>query len=109
MNPVSFAVQAEQALESLVERMSEVDALADLDMDLVDGVLKMEFDDGSKLIINRQEPVRQLWLASPEGPAHFNQGTGGAGWVNDRTGEGLLETLNRVLSQKLGEAIRIPD
>ncbi|MGM0676107.1 iron donor protein CyaY [Ectothiorhodospira marina] len=107
MNQVSFSVQAEQTLEELMERMSAVDELADLDMDIVDGVLTIEFDDRSKLILNRQEPLRQIWLASPEGPAHFGYDTGSGQWLDDKEGNELIATLQRVLRQKLGTDISL--
>ncbi|SIT65957.1 CyaY protein [Ectothiorhodosinus mongolicus] len=107
MSNASFAVQADEFLEDLVERMSAIDSLADLDADIVDGVLKVEFDDGSKLIINRQEPVRQIWLASPEGPAHYSRSSDGASWEDDKTGEDIYATLNRVFSQKMDEPISL--
>ncbi|MDX9765784.1 MAG: iron donor protein CyaY [Ectothiorhodospiraceae bacterium] len=105
MNSPSFSVVAQQALESLMERLGEIDALADADLDLVDGVLTLTFDDGAKLIINRQEPLSQLWLASPEGPAHFARDDDD--WCDVRSGESLTDALNRILSSKLGEVVRI--
>ncbi|TVQ72849.1 MAG: iron donor protein CyaY [Chromatiaceae bacterium] len=107
MNQVSFSVQAEQTLEELMERMSAVDELADLDMDIVDGVLTIEFDDRSKLILNRQEPLRQIWLASPEGPAHFGHDAESDQWLDDKEGHELVATLQRVLGIKLGTDIRL--
>ena len=107
MSHASFALHAEQTVEDLMERLEAIDALEDCDMDLIDGVFELEFDDGAKLIINRQEPVEQLWLASPEGPAHFGYNGDSGEWENDKTGESLTATLERVLSQKTGQAIRL--
>jgi CyaY protein len=107
MAEISFSLHAEQTLEALLERMSEIDALTDLDMDIIDGVLTLEFDDGGKLILNRQEAANQIWLASPEGPAHFGYDADRKAWLNDRTAESLTDTLNRVLSEGCGEQIRL--
>lgn len=107
MTQPSFALQAEQTLEDLMERMGAVDALADLDMDLVDGVLTVEFDDGGQLILNRQEAVRQLWLASPEGPAHFRFDADEGQWLDERSDDELVSVLQRVLGHKLGQNIRL--
>ncbi|MFP4079822.1 MAG: iron donor protein CyaY [Ectothiorhodospira sp.] len=107
MTQPSFALQAEQTLEDLMERMGAVEALADLDMDIVDGVLTVEFDDGGKIILNRQGPVRQIWLASPEGPAHFHLDADRAQWVDERSGEELFTALGRILSGRLGQPIRL--
>ncbi|OOG27148.1 iron donor protein CyaY [Thioalkalivibrio denitrificans] len=105
MSETSFSLHAEQTLEGLLERMSEIDALADLDMDIIDGVLTLEFDNGGTVILNRQEAASQIWLASPEGPAHFGYDADQDEWLNDRTGETLTDTLNRVLSAGCGEPI----
>ena len=107
MADTAFSLHAEQTLESLLERMSEIDAVADLDIDIIDGVLTLEFEDGGKIIINRQEAANQIWLASPEGPAHFGYDADQDAWLNDRTGESLTDTLNRVLSAGTGEEIRL--
>lgn len=107
MTETSFAVRAQQTIEDIVERMEADDTLSDLDLDLIDGVLTVEFEDGSQLILNRQEAAGQLWLASPEGPAHFDFDSGRGDWLNDRTGAPLLETLERVISEKLGEPVRL--
>lgn len=105
MNQASFAVRAQQTIEDILERMEAQDSLADLDLDLIDGILTVEFEDGSQLILNRQEAAEQLWLASPEGPAHFSYDPNSDEWVNDRTGDPLFKTLERVIGDKLGEAI----
>lgn len=107
MSQTSFALHATQTLEDILDRMSRDDALSDLDFDLIDGVLTIEFDDGGTIILNRQEAAQQLWLASPEGPAHFGYDSQQDAWCNDRTGDTLLDTLNRVLSEQTGESIRL--
>lgn len=103
----SFSVHAEQTLEELMQRMEALDALSDLDMDIIDGVFTLEFEDGSQVIINRQEALEQIWLASPEGPAHYGYSEAEAAWLDDKTGEDMIQTLNRVLSQKLDQPITL--
>lgn len=107
MNTVSFSVVAEQAIEELLEAIEEIEEMDDCDLDLVDGVLTIEFEDGSQIIINRQEPVKQLWLASPFGPAHFDMADNGDRWTDDKTGEDLRHALARALSEKLGTPVSL--
>lgn len=106
VNP-SFDVRASEMLESLLASLETQPECEDLDMDIVDGVLTVEFEDGSKLIINRQAPLQQLWVASPLGPAHFGYDVAQAAWLDDKTGEELLTTLSRALSHKLGQSIQL--
>ena len=107
MNTASFSVIAEQVLEDIAERLEEVEALEDADIDMIDGVLTVEFEDRTQMILNRQEPTKQIWLASPEGPAHFGQSGSGDEWLNDKNGEELFLVLSRVISNKTGQTISL--
>lgn len=104
MSQTSFSLIAEELMEDLLTQLEAFEALDDLDMDLIDGVLTISFEDGSKVIINRQEPVRQIWLASPEGPAHFAQNDGEE-WRNIKTDDEFYATLSRVFTSKAGQTI----
>jgi len=68
-------------------------------------VLSIELDDGAKIIVNAQTPLRQLWLATRGGGMHF--GFDGECWRDVRDGEEFFETLSRVLSEHLGEPVRL--
>ncbi|HFE48709.1 MAG TPA: iron donor protein CyaY [Chromatiaceae bacterium] len=105
MNDTSFELRAEQTLESIVEALEALEALDDTEIDLIDGVLTLEFDDGSQIIMNRQAAANQLWMASPDGPAHFDMRDDG--WKNDKTGEDLADALGGALSRKLGSRVAI--
>ncbi len=101
----SFDLRAEQTLEAIATALEDLEALDDTEIDLIDGVLTLEFDDGSQVIINRQAAASQLWMASPDGPAHFD--LCGDGWKNDKTGEDLATALGNALSRKLGRDVQI--
>lgn len=107
MSQPSFAVFAEQTLDDFYARLSDHPDLGDLDIDLIDGVLTLEFEDGAQMILNRQEAAEQIWLSSPEGPAHFGYDEASGQWQNDRTGETLETTLARVLGGKLSTSIEL--
>jgi CyaY protein len=107
MNAPSFSVIAEQTLEQIAESLEELEALEDADIDMIDGVLTVEFEDGSQMILNRQEAAGQIWLASPEGPAHFGQSGDGDEWLNDKNGEELITVLGRIISNKTGTSVSL--
>lgn len=107
MTEMNFALHAAQTLEDVLDRISRTSALDDLDADIIDGVLTIEFDDGGTLILNRQEAAQQIWLASPEGPAHFGYDAQRDAWINDRSDDELFATLSRVLSTHTGESIAL--
>ena len=107
MAEISFSVQASQFLEDLQERLEAVEALEDLDMDLVDGVLTLEFDDGNQVIINRHEAAQQIWVASPLGPAHFSYDPDSGQWRDDKTGAGLRESLEQIFTASLNVPVKL--
>ena len=45
---------------------------ADIDYDTIAGILTLEFDDQSKIIINRQSALSQLWIAARSGGFHLD-------------------------------------
>ncbi|MCF4165789.1 iron donor protein CyaY [Zavarzinia compransoris] len=64
------------------------------ELDLADGVLQAETEDGKTFILNRHVPLRQVWLSSPVSGAHhyaFDE-TAGA-WHSTRGGEALSVRL----------------
>ena len=79
---------------------------AEIDYELSGGILTLEFEDGSKVIINRQAAVGQLWVAAKSGGYHLNF-TAPLGWVTDKEGEGLESLLSRVCSEQSEEAVSL--
>lgn len=78
---------------------------ADIDFDTVGGILTLEFANGSKIIINRQTPTRQIWVATRGGGYHFDYT--GEGWVDERSGQGLMALLSRAASEQAEEAVEL--
>ena len=109
MAELSFPLRAAQTLDSIREQLEALPACDDLDLEIVDAVLRVEFDDGSQIIVNRQEPVQQLWVASPLGPAHFAYDAARELWVDTKTGETLMGVLSRAFTLKLGEPVSLRD
>ena len=63
-------------------------ATAISDCEINGGVLTISFENGSKIIINRQEPLHQVWLATKQGGYHFDLKDDE--WICDRSGETFL-------------------
>ena len=92
---------------------------SDIDAELNGGILTLTFENGSKIIINRQTPNREIWVAAKSGGFHFRyeeHATNGdrdanssqqkiASWHNTRTGESLAKLLTRVVTEQAGEVI----
>lgn len=73
----------------------------DLDLELGDGILKITLVDDSKLIVSRQAPVKQLWLAARHGGFHFNYKNNQ--WLDSKSGEELLTMMSRFIDTSFEE------
>jgi CyaY protein len=60
---------AEAALAA-VEQAVEASGV-DIDTERSGNVLTLEFDDGSKIIVNLQAPMHEIWVAAKSGGFHF--------------------------------------
>jgi CyaY protein len=66
-------------------------------------VLELEFDDGSKIIVNGNAPVQEIWVAARAGGYHFRREAGR--WVDTRGGNELFASLSRLVSQQGGQPV----
>jgi CyaY protein len=82
------------------------DSDVDLDWNLNDGILEIECDDGSKLIVNRHVPNREIWVAARSGGFHF--GVRDGGWRDTRSGADLAVSLAALLKAQAGLDVALP-
>ena len=102
MTEGEFAALAEAALAAL-ERAFEAGAPeADVESK-AEGVLEIEFDDGSRMIINRHAAAREIWVAARSGGHHFRHD--GTQWRDTRDGSELFAAVSRLASEQAGAAI----
>jgi CyaY protein len=102
MNESDFEAQASAALEALERALEQ----AELDFERKgDGVLEVEFDDGSKIIVNRHGAAREIWVAARSGGFHFRWD--GEAWRDTRDGAELFAALSQLVSQQLGRGVRL--
>ncbi|MBN8486741.1 MAG: iron donor protein CyaY [Burkholderiales bacterium] len=93
-------------LLSLVER--QVDAW--LDEDLIDidthrsgGLIELTFPNGSKIILNTQPPLHEVWMAARGGGYHFRWD--GQAWRDTRDMVEFLQRLSGEASAQAGLAL----
>jgi CyaY protein len=82
-----------------------VDRLNDdaLDVASSDGLVALEFDDGSKYVLNRQSGNHQMWFAAGARAWHYDWD--GSRWVDDRDGHPLDDKIVEVVAAKLGRTL----
>lgn len=91
------------AIEGQVDRWLD-DDLIDIDTHRTGGLLELSFPNGSKLILNTQPPLQELWLAAKGGGFHFRLEAGR--WVDTRDGSDFFECLSAHASLQAGQALR---
>ena len=93
-----------QSVDAALSRIERGIEAADLDFETpADGILEIEFDDGSKIIINRHGVAREIWVAARSGGFHFKP-HGGA-WVDTKSGEDLYEKLASLIAAQGGDDV----
>jgi CyaY protein len=101
MTEQEFIDRCDHTLEAIEDALE--DCGVEVDAARQGPVLELEFDDGSKIIVNGNAPVREMWVAARTGAHHFRDEAGR--WVDTRSGEELFATLSRLVSQLGGEAV----
>ena len=105
MNESEFHQQVDAMLLAIEEAID--DSEAEIDYENAAGILTLELDNGSQIIINRQTPVKQLWLAARNGGFHFDWNGEADGWVRDSDGAAFITVLNQALEEQGGGALDI--
>ncbi len=77
----------------------------DIDTETAAGILTLEFDNGSKIILNRQGPTQEIWVAAKSGGYHYRLENGA--WRNTRDGSELFASLSTYISQQAGQEIQL--
>ena len=108
MTESEFLALAESTLsdiEQAFDRLFEQD-IVDVECKRSGNVLEIEFvDNGSKIIVNSQAPMQELWVAAKAGGFHFRHD--GGKWVDTRGGAELYAALSQYMSQQAGVALAL--
>ena len=94
--------------DAMLARIEAALEACDIDFDFETkpgGVLELEFDNGSKIIINRHTAAREIWVAAKSGGYHFR--AEGGRWVGTRDGEELLAAIARCMGEQSGGRVTL--
>ena len=89
-------------IELAVDRWLQRDVI-DIDSHRTGGLLEMSFPNGSKLIVNTQPPLHELWLAARAGGFHFKH-CGGT-WLDTRDGRDFFAVLSQCATAQAGQSL----
>ncbi|MFC7298390.1 iron donor protein CyaY [Herminiimonas aquatilis] len=111
MTESEFLQQAEATLSQIEATLEALANTSDLDVECTrsGNVLEIEFvDNGTKIIVNSQAPMQELWVAAKSGGFHFK--AQGSKWINHRDdGAELFSALSQMVSQQGGIDVILHD
>lgn len=102
MDETTFETLAAAELERIEAALEACGVDADFELKS-GGVLEIEFEDGSKIIVNRHGAAREIWVAARSGGFHYRWD--GAAWRDTRDGGELYAALSRLVSAQGGAGV----
>ncbi|MDE1947568.1 MAG: iron donor protein CyaY [Burkholderiales bacterium] len=90
-------------IEAVADRLLE-DDVVDIDTQRTGGLLELVFPDASKIVVNTQPPLHEIWLAARSGGFHYRHA--GGRWLDTRDGSEFFEVLSRCASAQAGRPLR---
>jgi CyaY protein len=91
------------SVEATVDRWLQ-DDVVDIDSHRTGGLLELSFPNGSKLVLNTQPPLHELWLAARSGGYHYKHVNGQ--WLDTREGREFFDALSACASEQSGLVLR---
>jgi len=92
------------AIEAAVDRWLDADVV-DIDSQRTGGLLELSLPGGSKIVVNTQPPLHEIWLAARAGGHHYRHVDGR--WLDTRDGSEFFDALSRHLSAQAGLALQL--
>jgi CyaY protein len=89
-------------IEATTDRWLQ-DDVVDIDTQRSGGLLELSMPGGSKIIINMQPPLHELWLAAKGGGYHYRWVQGR--WLDTRDGSEFFAALSAHTSAQAGRAL----
>jgi CyaY protein len=90
-------------LEATVDEWLQHDVV-DIDAHRTGGLLELSFPGGSKVVVNTQPPLHELWLAARSGGFHYKFVDGV--WRDTRDGRDFFEALSACASEQAGQTLK---
>lgn len=104
MTEAEYEAAAFPELKALVRALDALDE-SDIQAELAGDILTVEFEDGSRYVINSHRAARQLWMAAERSAWHFDYASDADRWVAKKSGDELWSTLTSILRKKLAKNV----
>lgn len=103
MNDSQYNFIADEVLLAVEEAIE--DCGTDIDYEGVGGLLTLSFKNGTKIIINKQAPLHEVWVATKFNGHHFVYQD--EQWRDKRSGDEFWQFLSNAVSIQADEKIEL--
>ncbi len=101
MSDSEYLTRAEAVLAAVERAIDDTDA--DIEFERRGNVLTLEFENRTKIIVNLQPPMSEIWIAAKAGGFHFRFVDGA--WRDTRSGTEFFAALSDYATQQAGETV----
>ncbi len=108
MTESEFLTLADSTLSTIEAALEDITQTTELDIECSrnGNVLEIEFiETGSKIIVNSQAPMAEMWVAAKSGGFHYKREN--HRWINTRDGSEMFGALSGMLTEQGGSLIQI--
>jgi CyaY protein len=104
-----FQKKCEAALQELKGRLLDAGDRHGFDVEGESGKLEVVFEqpEPAKFVISPNTPVREIWISALSTSFKLGWSQSKNAFVLEKTGEDLCAVLSRVISQQLGEEMKL--
>jgi CyaY protein len=78
-----------------------------VEAELASDILTIEFDDGTRYVVNSHRAARQIWMAAERQAWHFDWIVEKNQWIAEKSGDELWATVARVIGRRLGAPVTL--
>lgn len=108
MTESEFLTVAEAELDQIELRLERAADTADIDIECSrnGNLLEIEFiDTGTKIIVNTQAPMQEIWVAARSGGFHYRYKAGQ--WLDTRDGSELYSAMSSLVTLQAGGEVTL--
>ena len=98
MNDSQYNLMADELLLAVEEAIE--DCGSDIDFESVSGLLTLTFLNKTKIILNKQAPLHEVWVATKYNGHHFSFNN--EQWIDKRAGSEFWQFISDAVSKQAG-------
>ena len=104
-----FRRKADYAFDDLKRRLLTLGDEHGFDVEGESGKLEVIFEEPeeAKFVVSPNTPVREIWISALSTSFKLGWSDAKNAFVLEKTGENLLDVMSRVVSQQLGQQVRL--